>query len=293
MKERRKTLRDPDDIKTRVSGDIRKLNKRLLEIATKLDAQMRTHPISRTPPGRIATSFYRKAVNTTKAIQLLKEQRLIEEAWILLRVLLETHVNLLYFLKANPKDMCKRYADAAVLDKLKHLRAVSFYEGTSKSPLHLREEWEAMELHIQGRYSPQDVKAMRRNGFSGLQFENRAKQVGLKDMYDACYRPASRSIHMFDPAETTVASYYAFKGRPEERRNLLRFRRQQLEFNQNMLLGRLSYLMAELIGNHFVSGQLMLLGLGYEKFRDRISGPFNSDSAEQPDPAGTFWIWRV
>lgn len=177
MKEPRKTLRDPDDIKRRVTGDIRKLNKRLLEIATRLDAEMRAHPISRTPPGMIVTSFYRKAVNTTKAIQLLKEQRLIEEAWILLRVLLETHVNLLYFLKSDPKDMCERYADAAVLDKLKHLRAVSFYEGTSKSALHLREEWEAMELDIQGRYSPQEVKAMRRNGFSGLQFENRAKQL--------------------------------------------------------------------------------------------------------------------
>jgi hypothetical protein len=293
VKERRKTLRDPGDIKTRVTGDIRTLNKRLLQIATEVDARIRTHAISRTPPGRILTSFYRKALNTTKAIQLLKEQRLIEEAWILLRVLLETHVNLLYFLRGDPKDMCQRYADAAVLDKLKHLRAVSFYEGSSKSPLHMRDEWEAMELEIQTRYSPQEVKAMRRNGFSGLPFENRANAVGLKTMYEACYRIASRSIHMFDPAETTVASHYAFKGRAEERRNLLRFRRQQLEFNQNMLLGRLSYLMAELIENHFLSGQLVLLGLGYEKFRDRISGPHHSDSGEPPTPPGIFWIWRV
>jgi len=292
VKERRKRVRDPEDIKKRVTGDIRKLNKRLLEIATQLDAQVRAHPISRTPPGRILTSFYRKAVNTTKAIQLLKEHRLIEEAWILLRVLLETHANLLYFLKSDPKDICQRYADAAILDKLKHLRAVSFYESTPKSPLHRREEWEAMELEIEARYTPQEVKAMRRNGFTGLPFENRANAVGLKGMYDACYRIASRSIHMFDPAETTVASYYAFRGRPEERRNLLRFRRQQLEFNQNMLLGRISYLMAELIENHFITVQLMLLGLGYEKFRDGISSSPENEG-EQPDPSGTIWIWRV
>ena len=191
------------------------------------------------------------------------------------------------------KDMCQRYADAAVLDKLKHLRAVSFYEGTSKSALHRREEWEAIELEIQTRYSTQEVKAMRRNGFSGLPFENRANTVGLKAMYDACYRIASRSTHMFDPAETTAASHYAFKGHPEERRNLLCFRRQQLEFNQNMLLGRISYFMVELIENHFVFGQLMLLGLGYEKFRDRISGPPESESGKHPGPPGTFWIWRV
>lgn len=287
-------LRDPEEIKSRVTDDIRKLNHRLLEIAVRLDAEARAHPTARTLPGKILTSFYRKAVNTTKAIEVLKQKRLIEEAWILLRVLLETHVNFFYFLahlKGDPKVMCQRYTDAAFLDKLKHLREVDFYESTSMANPERREKCEALEAEIQARYTTQDLKAMRRHGFSGLSFEDRAKAVGLKTMYEFCYRIASRSVHMFDPAET-LYSDYAFRSHPKEKRELLRLRREQLESNQNMLLGRLSYVLAEFIKNPLASGQLMLVGLGYERFRDRTSGSPKPDPGEQPDPPGTFRIWR-
>jgi len=238
------------------------------------------------------TSFYRKAVNTFRAIEVLKQQRLIEEAWILLRVLLETHVNFVYFLKNDPKVMCQRYADAPVLDKLKHLREVSFYEGTPTAALHRREKWEAIEAEIQARYTAQEIKAMRRNGLTGLSFEDRTKVVGLKTMYEFCYRIASRSVHMFDPAETSIYAEYAFHGRAKEKRELLRLRRLQLESNQNMLLGRVSYLMAEFIRSPAASARLMLAGLGYEKFRDKTSGPSLRDPDEESDRPGTFRIWR-
>jgi hypothetical protein len=288
----KKTLRDLDEIKSRVTGDIRRLNKQLLEIASRLDREARSHAVARMLPCEILTSFYRKIVNTSKAIEALKQRRLIEEAWILLRVLLETHVNFFYFLRNDPKLMCQRYADSSVLDKLKHLREVNFYEGTPLASLHRRAKWEATESEIMKRYTSQELRDVRRNGFSGLSFEHRAKSVGLKTLYQSCYRIASRSVHMFDPAETSVYSKYAFQGRPKEKRNLLRLRRQQLEFNQNMLLGRPSYIMAELIKSALAAGQLMLIGLGYEKFRDRISGPSPRDSTERPDRPGTFWIWR-
>ncbi len=295
MTESELKLRDPEDIKARVTGDIRKLNRRLLEIAVRLDTEARAHPIARTPPGRILTSFFRKAVNTTRAIEVLKHERLIEEGWILLRVLLETHVNFFYFFRksgGDAKAICQRYADAAILDKLKHLREVNFYEGTTMASLHSREKWESVEVEIQARYSRPEFKSLRRNGFSGLSFEDRAKAVGLKTMYQACYRIASRSIHMFDPAETSLYSDYAFSGRPGEKLELLRLRRDQLESNQNMLLGRLSYVLADFIKSHLASAELMLLGLGYEKFRDRTSGPPEPQSRLEPDPSGTFRIWR-
>jgi len=290
-----RTLRDPEDIKSRVTGDIRRLNHRLLEIAIRLDGEARAHRVARTPPGRILTCFYRKAVNTTKAIELLKQKRLVEEAWILLRVLLETHVNFFHFLRKSGEDakaICMRYLDASILDKLKHLREVNFYEGTSMARLHSREEWEKTEAEIKARYSDQDFKAIRRNGFTGLSFEERAKAVGLKTIYEACYRIASRSVHMFDPAETSLWSAYAFRGRPKEKKELLRLRRDQLEFNQNMLLGRLSYVLAGFIKDPLAEGQLMLVGLGYEKFRDRVSGPSEREEGQEPDPPGSFRIWR-
>jgi hypothetical protein len=292
VKGREKILRSTDDIKSRVTGDITRLNARLLEIACRLDVDARSHPLARTLPGKILVSFYRKAVNTTKGIQALKGRGLIEEAWILLRVLLETHVNFLYFIRNDPKVMCKRYVAASVLDKLKHLRGVNFYEGTSMASLHPRKKWEEAEAEIRADFDAAEFKAMQRNGFSGLAFEGRAKAVGLKTMYEACYRIASRSVHMFDPAETPIYSQFAFQGRAKEKRELLRLRRQQLEYNQNMLLGRLSFIMAEMIKSHLATGQLILLGLGYEKFRNAISGPAKQQHGEQPDPEGTFRIWR-
>lgn len=291
MRKAERRLRGPEEIKSRVTGDIRKLNRRLLEISVRLDSEARSHATARTPPGRILTSFYRKAVNTFKAIQVLKQRGLIEEAWILLRVLLETHVNFLYFLRNDPKTMCQRYADAAILDKLKHLREVNFYEGTPMSALHPRKKWEAIEGEIRARYSAEQLKSLRRNGFSGLSFEDRAKFVALKTMYEYCYRIASRSVHMFDPAETPVYSL-AFRGRRSDRRELLRLRRLQLESNQNMLLGRISFLMAEFLQSHLASARLMLMGLGYEKFRDKTSGPMKLGLEDKPDPPGTFRIWR-
>lgn len=280
-------LRSPEEIQKLVTGDIRKLNQRLLSIARRIDSETRSHRFARTPPGRIVASFYRKMVNTFSAIEVLKRHRHIEEGWILLRVLLEAHTNFFYFLKNDPKDMTQRYVDAAMLDKIKHLRAVKFYQGTPMAALHDRATWEQVESDISKRYSPKDFEALRRNGFSGLNFEERARAVGLKNMYEFCYRIASRSIHMFDPAETAVYSL-AFKGRSNERRQLLKLRRQQLDFNQNMLLGRPSFVMAEIIHSAIASVQLIGIGLGYEKHRDRVSGP----TGGAPDPKGGFYIWR-
>jgi|GEM_PF-4235645 len=82
----------------RVTGDIRKLNQRLVGVSERIAARAKEHDVAQSPPGKILLSFFQKAVNTSKAIEILKKERLIEEAWILLRVLLETHVNFFYFI---------------------------------------------------------------------------------------------------------------------------------------------------------------------------------------------------
>lgn len=284
-------FRDPEDIKQRVTGDIRKLNKRLLNVAIELDKDARRHQVARTPPGRILTSFYRKATNTFRAIEILKANRSIEEAWILLRVLLEAHVNFLYFIRNDPKDMSQRYMDASILEKLKHLREVNFYDGVPGMPS--REQWEATEKQISSRYSKKELNALRKNGFTGLTFEQRAKAVGLVKMYQMCYRIASRSVHMFDPAETSIYSHYAYGGRIE-RNKFLKARRGQLETNQNMLLGRISYIMAEMIDSDRIL-EIMLIGLGYEKHCDKTGYGVSESAIEgdaEADPPGSFRIWR-
>lgn len=288
-------FRDPEDIKKMVTGDIKKLNQRLVEIAVRLDKAARAHPVTETLPAKILTSFYRKAVNTTKAIELLKKNRLIEEAWVLLRVLLEAHVNFFYFFRKSGEDpilICQRYIDASILDKLKHFREVNYYQGTDMAALNSPEKWEAAETEIRARYNEKEFKAMRHYGFSGLSFDGRARAVGLKNMYELCYRIASRSVHMFDPAETSTWTDYELNGLPFELPTLLQSRRQALESAQNMLLGRASYVLAQFIQNHLISAELMLIGFGYEKFRDQTSGPARQDSDQEEDSPDVYRVWR-
>lgn len=52
-------LKPPEDIQKVVTGDIRKLNKRLLEIAQGLETEIRKRNFSKTPPGVIVYAFYR------------------------------------------------------------------------------------------------------------------------------------------------------------------------------------------------------------------------------------------
>lgn len=288
MEKLERRLRDPEDIKKRVTGDITILNDRLLAVARQLVSAAARHKYFDTPPGKIAISFFRKAVNTFKDIQLLKKDGLIKECWILLRVLLEAHVNLLYFLRHDPIEMTKRYLDTSILDKLKFLREVNFFEGTPQAVD--RGHWERIEADIRSRYTPENITTMKRNGFTGLAFPQRADDVGLKTMYDYCYRIASRSVHTFDPAETL----FEIVGRGSERQAFLRSRRLQLDSNQNMLLGRVAFVISEAVKSHLTL-ELILLGLGYEKFRDHTPGlerfpqePLSGDEATD----GSFYIWR-
>ena len=107
--------------------------------------------------------------------------------------------------------MAKRYLDASILDKLKHLREVDFYEGTPLAHVNPREKWEETEKEIGERYTDAELRALRRHGFSGKSFEDRGEAIGFKEMYSVCYRIASRSIHMFDPAETLFADFLSRK----------------------------------------------------------------------------------
>ena len=96
-------LRSAIEIKKLVTGDIRKLNARLLVASNTVAIKLQRHTVAKTPQGRILVALFKKAVNTFRAIQLLKSDRLLEESFVLLRVLLETHVNLIFFLKGTTR----------------------------------------------------------------------------------------------------------------------------------------------------------------------------------------------
>ena len=221
-------MREIKDIKKRVTGDIRKLNQRLVDSSIELERISRKHKAIRSAP---------------------------------------------------------RFSDATILDKLKHLREVNFYKGTPMASQFSQKEWQDSEATIRDRYAADEFKALKRYGFSGLSFETRCAAINMKMLYQMCYRIASRSVHSFDPAQT---SYYLPRS-TEDRRELLRLRREQLERSQNMLLGRMSYTLTKFIEDGSRELEILLIGIGYEKYCDKF---YNSPN-EPTDTPGSFYVWRV
>ena len=276
--------------KSKTTGNIRTLNSRLLEVSRKLEQKLRGHGLVKYPNGKLIHALFRKAVRTVQGIEALKKEHLIEEAWILTRVLLETHVNFFHFIRNDPAEMTRRYMDAAILEKLKHLREVDFYKGTPMESEIRNTDYVQAEADIKKRYSKPDFDALKRHGFSGQPFEARARSVGLVSMYTYCYRIASRSIHTFDPAETLLHEDYLPK---KMRQNLLKSRRMTLESFQNMLLGRFAYMIDTVIDHPF-EAQLLILGIGYEKFRDQNEIEVRSDElfSGESEEGDAIYIWR-
>ena len=274
------------ELKGLVTGDIRKLNRRLLDVSTRLAVRLQRHPVAKTPQGRILVALFKKAVKTFRGIQVLKAERLIEESWIMLRVLLKTYINLIYFLGNDATELTRRWADASILEKLKYLRGVDFFEGTELAGTVSREAWQKLESEIKERYSEGEFHALKRYGFSALAVEARAEAVGLGREYQNLYRVASRSTHTFDPAETGMMDYV----RDEETVNGLRMsRREALESTQNMLLGRLSLLLNGVVEDALIEMELWRLGIGYEKYRDKVDG---LSKAVKADDREELFVWR-
>src|SRR6266487_1764762 len=110
-------------------------------------------------PDRIVFIFFTKATHTLKAIGILYENTLPEEAQSLVRVLLETNINFCMFLLMltdDPMSAVMRLLDAMILEKLKQQRASNF-AGLELVPNgSTPEDFFNAEKEIASRYSEKD-----------------------------------------------------------------------------------------------------------------------------------------
>jgi len=152
----------------------------------------------------IVTGFLKKGTRTFRAVNLLIEHELWEQAQILARVLFELRINFDYFLimaKENTAAACRRVMDSMMLEKIKQLEA-SNYAGLEMIPGRVtREDFKKVLKDIQSRYSSGEIARLRKYGFTGLSIENRAKRVGHEDAYQIVYRNFSRNVHSTDYVE--------------------------------------------------------------------------------------------
>jgi len=160
-------------------------------------------------PERFVTAFAMKAAQTARGIVVLYQNGLALEAQSLVRTLFEVHVSFdafLRLLQKDPKVACHRLSDAMMLEKIKQQRTSRFagHELVAGAPG--PEELAQKEREIASRYSAPELKSLRKNGFSGLSIEDRARQAGCEEYYDIVFRNFSRNVHGSDFNELMLAN---------------------------------------------------------------------------------------
>jgi hypothetical protein len=160
-------------------------------------------------PERFVMAFAMKAAQTARGIVILYQNGLPLEAQSLVRTLFEVRVSFDAFLRLlqnDPKAACQRMRDAMMLEKIKQQRASSFagHELVTGAPG--PEEVAQKEQEIVSRYSDPELKSLRKNGFSGLNVEDRARQAGCEENYHIVFRKFSRNVHGSDFNELMLAN---------------------------------------------------------------------------------------
>jgi hypothetical protein len=153
---------------------------------------------------RILAAMFCKGFDTLRAIQLLYNADLPIQAQALIRILFEIRVDTEIFLRLCAKDPVEaggRVLDAMMLQKISQQRQSNFVGHDLVSGAPTPEELLQAEKILIEKHGKDIAQKLRRNGFSGLSIEDRAKQVGLSGLYNIVYRNFSRNVHNTDYME--------------------------------------------------------------------------------------------
>lgn len=181
-------------------NDYINLNRELVELCNTLYSRLKSR-IRGDIVVRISSVLLLKTCRTLKGILLLYDHHLNEQAQSLVRILIELSINFSYFfmmLGKNPQQACQQIIDSSMIEKVKQQRASNFkgLELIPDGPS--REDLERTESEIISRYSPGEIKRLRKFGFTMLPLEQTAKITGDVDVYNIVYRNFSRNVHSAD-----------------------------------------------------------------------------------------------
>lgn len=138
-----------------------------------------------------------KAAKTFRAIQVLLEHGLVDDAKALIRVLFETTITVLFILQRNSRQRTRQYHAHDAINMLKMLehwkRTPGLKRGASKDALAAAQTLVALS----SKKVPAGVNV--RKHWSGLgSLTDAAKAVGHERMYATLYRYTSTAAHATD-----------------------------------------------------------------------------------------------
>ena len=145
--------------------------------------------------------LFNKTHRTFQSIHVLAKQGRVEDALCLLRVLVETTINLFFAIKRGPVEAFARYHDWAVLDSIKRRRVQGVWKGGITKTDEGVKLLQAAEEDIKKRRSPQEIEDFKKKGVYGVSLEERARVSGEQKLYDGSYRITSRNSHAIDVIE--------------------------------------------------------------------------------------------
>ena len=159
-------------------------------------------------PERIALAFFTKSTHTLKGIKILYENSLCEEAQSLIRILFETQINFSMFITMlceDPMQACERVLDSMMLEKVKQKNSLYYVDLDLALGIDNLQNLLDFEEQIADRYAKEELKKIRKYGFTGIPIEQRAIKTGNKETYDIIYRNFSRNVHANDYVELFLA----------------------------------------------------------------------------------------
>lgn len=137
-------------------------------------------------------------VKTGRSILLLADAGHLEDALALHRNLLEATFNLVYMLHVGPEVVLPRFKDWLVLDVISRYKPLNYYRGTPEHSQAMEDFLIGREKEVERRYTPTELKTLRKHGAYPGSLRDRAAAVGWADKYDSTYRTLSRNVHLMD-----------------------------------------------------------------------------------------------
>lgn len=171
---------------------------------TKVNLECRARDVNNV---QVAYGYLSKALRCVRGILLLYNSDLKEEAQALVRMLFEACVQFDWYKEEctiNAARATRRFWDGVIVEKHKQWNLSGSDKATIIDGVVVDTAIESQYQSIASQYTTNELKSIRRHGFTQKGVEQLAKKAGYNNIYQILYRNFSRNVHARDHTETLL-----------------------------------------------------------------------------------------